>query len=155
MALEKEDEKTMRYIVWHTANMFKNKSFDIQGDLIEFVKDRFEAFKGEAVAIEEFEKELYMLIRGATGMKCLYHIDVEEPRKRNRRESVINEKIKIIYENNAGDTIVCGDKEPDDPAFYDGAKYIIDVILKRILIEIEDKLYIVPIQVKNISVRSL
>jgi len=155
MTLEKEIEKSMRYREWYREIVYKNVSFDIQGYLKEAMKNLFETFKGMVVEIGSFEKEIYDSIRDAIGMKCRYHIDVEMPRKRDRRESMINEKIKIIYENNAGDTIVCGDKETNDPAFYDEAKYIIEVILKRILIEIEDELYIMPIQVKNISVRSL
>jgi|GEM_PF-7123366 len=155
MALEKENEKTLRYVEWYTKKAFENVSFDRGKGVINIVKDRFEAYKGEAVDMEVFRQELNMLIKGVTDMKCIYHLDVEEPHKRNRRESMINEKIKMIYENDVEDEIVCGDKDPNDPAFYDEAKYIVSVKMKRILIEIEDKLYIIPLEVKYIDAREL
>jgi hypothetical protein len=155
MGLIDEIEKSMRYEEWYREIVSKNVSFDIQEGLIETVKAVFEALKGMAVMIGSFEEELYEAIRDATGMKCLYHINAVPRKQDNRRKSMINEKIEIIYENNAGDIIVCGEKEPGDPAFYDGAKYIVSVKMRRILIVIEDKLYIMPLEVKYINIRGL
>jgi predicted phosphatase len=146
----------LRYREWY-ADAVKYDEQEVIGDV---VKEIFEKrFKGLAIEIDEFRKYLNMFIEeltGITGMKCIYHIEVKRPYR--RKDIIVNEiieKIKIIYENNVIDTIVCENKDPNDSAFYNETKYIVNVKLRRILIEIEDKLYIMPLEVKYINIRSL
>jgi len=155
MTLKKEEEKTMRYINWR----MKIPKTDIQGVISSIVKDIFERYKGIVIEIREFEKDLSRSIEEDTKMKCIYHIDVSRHfnifGEEEIKGSAINEKIKIIYENNTIDTIVCGNKNPNDPTFYAEAKYIIDIKLERILIETEGKLYMMPLEVKYIRAREV